>query len=188
MYVALFDRRLVTYKSNQVKKLWSGLTNCQNFNFLNLFKIRFRPFWVILDTLFWWIFFGGVLSYLWTNFYSNFYVHIRVSFSSVVSTTNYVKFYVFANNIIVKLRSRSQLRSRRSNGPRSKDDIQDEGDLLSSSGQVRSRLSLVKVWFSLQLEINGCWLLSMLGWPMQNHTWFRNHRSILPTDIFIVFV
>ena len=30
-----------------------------------------------------------------------------------------------------------------------------EGDLLSSSGQVRSRLGLNQVWFSLQLKFNS---------------------------------
>ena len=38
-----------------------------------------------------------------------------------------------------------------------------EGDLMSSSGQVRSRLGLVQVWFSLQLKFNSLELDSKVG-------------------------
>ena len=38
-----------------------------------------------------------------------------------------------------------------------------ERDLLSSSGQVRSRSGLVKVWFSLQLKFNSFELDSEVG-------------------------
>ena len=38
-----------------------------------------------------------------------------------------------------------------------------KGDLLSSSGQVRSRTGLVQVWFSLQLKFNSFELDSEVG-------------------------
>ena len=38
-----------------------------------------------------------------------------------------------------------------------------EGDLLSSSGQVRSRLGLFEVWFSLQIKFNSFELDSEVG-------------------------
>ena len=38
-----------------------------------------------------------------------------------------------------------------------------EGDLLSSSGQVRSRLGLVQVWISLQPKFNSFELDSEVG-------------------------
>ena len=38
-----------------------------------------------------------------------------------------------------------------------------EGDLLSSSGQVRSRSGLVQVWFSSQLKFNSFELDSEVG-------------------------
>ena len=38
-----------------------------------------------------------------------------------------------------------------------------EGDLLSSSGQVRSRSGLVQVWFSLQPKFNSFELDSEVG-------------------------
>ena len=38
-----------------------------------------------------------------------------------------------------------------------------EGDLLSSSGQLRSRLGLVQVWYSLELKFNSLELDSEVG-------------------------
>ena len=38
-----------------------------------------------------------------------------------------------------------------------------EGDLLSSSGQLRSRSGLVKVWFSIELKFNSFELDSEVG-------------------------
>ena len=38
-----------------------------------------------------------------------------------------------------------------------------EGDLLSSSGQLRSRSDLVQVWFSLQIKFNALELDSKVG-------------------------
>ena len=38
-----------------------------------------------------------------------------------------------------------------------------EGDLLSSSGQLRSRSSLVQVWFSIELKFNSFELDSEVG-------------------------
>ena len=43
-----------------------------------------------------------------------------------------------------------------------------EGDLLSSSGQVRSRSGLVKVWFSLQPKFNSFELDSEVGRLVNN--------------------
>ena len=47
-----------------------------------------------------------------------------------------------------------------------------EGDLLSSSGQVRSRTGLVQVWFSLQPKFNSFELDSEVGrlvWLVKYH-------------------
>ena len=41
-----------------------------------------------------------------------------------------------------------------------------KGDLLSSSGQVRSRTGLVQVWFSLQPKFNSFELDSEVGRPV----------------------
>ena len=38
-----------------------------------------------------------------------------------------------------------------------------EGDLLSSSGQLRPRLGLVQVWFSIELKFNSFELDSEVG-------------------------
>ena len=62
---------------------------------------------------------------------------------------------------IVKLRSRSKGDSKVDFRGDFKQDM--KGDLLSSSGQVRSRSGLVQVWFSLQPKFNSFELDSEVG-------------------------